>query len=100
MLYGYLGYIDKHDVNLVLIYYESDVYLIQKQFPNTRSRIPVPSSPPRLELLMVDLETSVQNTPPPKIGTFYGGVRNFGPEYPPPQPKIGMSNLRFKNTAG
>ena len=39
--------------------------------------------PPRLELLMVDLETSVQNTLPSKIGTFYGGVRNFGPEYLP-----------------
>ena len=31
--------------------------------------------PPELELLMNDLETSVQNT-------SYGGLKNFGPEYP------------------
>ena len=43
---------------------------------------------PRLELLMEDLETLVQNNPPPhaKIGTSHGGLRNFGPEYPPPPP--------------
>ena len=41
---------------------------------------------PRLEILMEDLETLVQNNPPPhaKIGTSHGGLRNFGPEYPPP----------------
>ena len=31
--------------------------------------------PPELELLMDDLETSVQNT-------SHGGLKNFGPEYP------------------
>ena len=41
---------------------------------------------PKLELKMENLETLTQNTPPPpKIGTFHGGLWNFGLEYPHPQ---------------
>ena len=45
---------------------------------------------------MENLETLTQNTPPPppKIGTFHGGLWNFGLEYlHPPKLELKMENL-------
>ena len=53
---------------------------------------------------MGDLETLVQNTPLPKIGTSHGdfswGLRNFGPEYPYTHPRLELLVEDFVSETG
>ena len=47
----------------------------------------LPITPPKLELLMEDLRTSILRIPPPPVGTSHGRLRDFSSELPPPPPQ-------------